>query len=117
LASGVVEIWCFLANDVAVALERMIMRKSTIWSRSGDGLVSKSHIVLRLSPELRQSPGGFPFGDLETLGHLLIEPSKELHVTGTITSVCTLESLDLNFVLNALHLLNDRRSQRISVVR
>jgi hypothetical protein len=116
LASRVVEIRGFLANNVTIALEGAIMRKSSIRSRSGDTLIGKSHIVLRLSPELRQSPGGFPLADLETLGHLLIEPSKELHVTGTITPVCTLESLDLDFILDALHLLNDRRSEGIAVV-
>jgi hypothetical protein len=116
LASGVVDIWGILANDVAVALERVIMREGGIGSTSGDGLISKSHIALRLSPELRLSPSGFPLSNLDTLGHLLIHPSEELHVTGTITSVCIPESPDLDFVLNAPHLFNDGRSEGIAVV-
>jgi hypothetical protein len=116
LTSGVVEIRGFLADDVTVTLERVVMRKSSIRSSCRDALIGKSHKVLRLSPELRQSPGSFPLSDVETLGYLLIEPSKELHVTGAITSVRTLEPLDLDFVLNALHLLDDRRSEGITVV-
>jgi hypothetical protein len=94
----------------------MIMREGSIGSSGGDGLISESHIILRFSPKLCQSPGGFQFTDLEALGHLLIHPSEELHVTGTITSVCTLESLDLDFGLSVLHLFNDRRSEGIAVV-
>jgi len=92
------------------------MRDGSIRSASGDAFISESHIVLRLSPELRLSPSGFPLGDLETLGHLLIHPSEELHITGTITSVCTLESLDLDFILKTLHLLDDRRREGIAIV-
>src|SRR5713101_5667758 len=82
LSSRVVKIRRFLVNDIAAVLERLIMWDGSIGPRSGDVFIGKSHIVLRLSPELGQSPGGFPLGDLETLGHLLIKPSKELDVTG-----------------------------------
>ena len=71
----------------------------------------------RRSPELCQSPGGFPLRDLKTFGHLLIKPSKELDVTGTVTQLHTLESLDFNFVFAALHLLNDQGSKQVTIVR
>jgi hypothetical protein len=44
LASGVIEIWCFLVNDVAVALESMVMwievmcrQQVSATSQRGDG--------------------------------------------------------------------------------
>jgi hypothetical protein len=117
LPSRVVEIRGFPVYDRTGALEGVIVRESSIGPRCRYILISKSHIVLRLTPELCQSPGCLPLSDLEALGHLLIEPGEELHVTSTVTEVGAFKSLDLDFVLNALHLLNDRRSDRITVVR
>ena len=68
------------------------------------------------SSELCQSPGGFPLCDLETFGYLLIKPSEELDITGTVMQVCTLKSLDFNFIFDALHLLNDRGSKQVMIV-
>ena len=107
LSSRVVKVWRFLVYDRAAVLEGVIMWDGSFGPHSGDVFIDRSHIVLRLSPELGQSPGGFPLGDLETLGHLLVKPSKESDVTGAVTQVCALESLNFNFVFDAFHLLDD----------
>ena len=117
LSPGVIEIRGFLVYDKAAAFEGVIMWEGSIRPRSGDVFIGKTHVILRLSPELCQPPGGFPLRDFETLGHLLIKPSEELDVTGAVTQVCALESLDFNFVFDALHLLNDRGSERVTIVR
>lgn len=93
------------------------MWEGGIGPRRRNVLIGKSHIVLRLASELRESPRGLPLGYLETLGHLLVEPGEELHVASAVAYICTFESLDLNFVLDALHFFNDRSSDGISVVR
>lgn len=80
-------------------------------------LIGKTHIVLGLASKLCESPCGLPLGNLETLGHLLLEPGEELHVTSAVTYIGTLEPLNLDFVLDALHLFNDRRRDGVSVVR
>jgi hypothetical protein len=117
LSPGVIEIRGFLVYDKAAAFEGVIMWEGSIRPRGGDVFIGKTHVILRLSPELCQPPGGFPLRDFETLGHLLIKPSEELDVTGAVTQVCALESLDFNFVFDALHLLNDRGSERVTIVR
>lgn len=116
LSPGVIKIRGFLVYDITVILEGVIMWEGGIRSRGGDVFIGKAHVILRLSPELCQPPGGFPLRDLETLGHLLLDPSKELDITGTVTQVCALESLDFNFIFDALHLLNDRGSKRVTIV-
>ena len=117
LSPGVIKIRGFLVYDKTAVLEGVIMWEGGIRPSGGDVFIGKSHVILRLSPELRQSPGGFPLRDLETFGHLLIKPSEELDVTGTVTQVRALESLDFNFIFDALHLLNDRGSKRVTIVR
>jgi len=104
-----------LVYEITAVLEGVIM-EGNMRPRGGDVFIGKTHVILRLTPKLCQPPGGFPLCDLETFGHLLIKPSEELDVMGTITQVHMLESLDFNFVFDALHLLNDQGSKRVMIV-
>ena len=117
LASRIVQVWCFLVYEEVIALEGGIMWEGGIGPSRRNILIGKTHVVLRLASEFRESPRGLPLGNLETLGHLLLEPGEELHITSAVADISTFEPLNLDFVLDALHLFNDRRRDGVSVVR
>jgi len=73
-----------LVYEITAILKGVIMWEGNMRPQGGDVFIGKTHVILCLTPELCQPPGSFPLRDLETFGHLLIKPSEELDVMGTI---------------------------------
>ena len=101
----------FIVSFRAAAAVREV--PTGIGASRGDVLVRKIHVVLVLTAVFGQALRGLILGDVIALLDLLFDPGEPPDVRRTVSEVGEAEAVDLDVVLNRLHLLDVRRQNGV----